>query len=345
MRARALNSLPSPLAKVACHALRSVRQNQILSALMKSAEAKFGPAGAAPLSPNGSVRASSALATIAGLVGLLTVGLYVSTSVDAVVLIVLAILAVVGVFCLFGLLAGYIRIGDGPVSHALLAAANDGIETAVELVRLDGTIAHANRQALSWRETGYNSIADLLSARPQTADALYRLSTAADRGDARSEDVLLLVSPSKGALVSERWVRVSVAPASMVPGYAGQGLTLWQMLDITADRRREQQAVGQLANALSYFDAMPIGVAAVTADGSIGHMNATLRRWVGAVSPSRAAPANLAMSSRSMVPRSFAKPSARKQIRQQQFRPRSAARGWVDASGSGAPASSSPPGW
>ncbi len=121
------------------------------------------------------------------------------------------------------------------------------------------------------------------------------MARAAERLEARSEDIAvrdlrgLVPHAGPGAArtpatlqVKTRWLRITVKPFHPAATVSDRRrMTLWDVTDITADRMREMDAVGGLERQLAYFDTMPVGLFAVSANGRIAHLNQTLCGWLG----------------------------------------------------------------
>jgi two-component system, cell cycle sensor histidine kinase and response regulator CckA len=200
---------------------------------------------------------------------------------EAVGLLALALLAVAGLFFVFGTLAGYVRVDSaGPFGHLERAVAKDA-ELAFEIAAADGSVVYANAEAARLRGRSATSIEGLLSSLPGAADAAYRLAAATTRNETRSEDVFIPSAP-RTLIASEpggRWLRVSVKPFHPPVGVSDdRRMALWTAADISVDRRRETDVTGRLAAALAHYDTMPMGVAALAADGTLVHLNSTLQR-------------------------------------------------------------------
>jgi two-component system, cell cycle sensor histidine kinase and response regulator CckA len=58
-------------------------------------------------------------------------------------------------------------------------------------------------------------------------------------------------------------------------------MTIWQVIDITADRQREIDTVEHLNLVQGFYDTMPAGMFAILPDGRVSHVNATLSQWLG----------------------------------------------------------------
>ncbi len=106
--------------------------------------------------------------------------------------------------------------------------------------------------------------------------ALFRLTRAAERGEALAEEFSIgRVLP--GAR-TRRTLQLSVNPLSADDA---ADLVLWRLIDVTADRQREATRVAGVEVQLAQFDGAPIGLASVAGDGTLLHVNGTLARWIG----------------------------------------------------------------
>ena len=216
--------------------------------------------------------------------------LQMSGAVEQVVLGLLAILAVGGVFLIFGLLSGFLRLGERANAADITKAIADGLDGGLQLVDQAGKVVYSNAalQRLAGRRAGRNAmLEELLAGEPGAAQAFFRLNRAAERGEACDEE--LYVRPQAGSGPAGRWLRISVRPLA-TPGEdaAARPLTLWQVMDITRERKREIETVSGLEATLAFYDNLPQGLLAVAPDGRIAHVNATLAQWLGLTESGRA---------------------------------------------------------
>lgn len=225
--------------------------------------------------------------------GALVFGLLTHGSSEPLLLTVIAFLAMLGMFLVFGVAAGHIRIGARVGPGDLLKAASDRSGDPQIIAQPDGVVIYANsaiEKFFGRHEAGPLSALELaLSGDKEATQALFRLTRAAERGEARSEDVRL---PSAAAGASRpTWLRISVRP--FFPGDrgrdeppAGRHLVFWDITDISNDRAREVQKIGRLEASLASFDAMPAGFISVAGDGNVLHVNAAFENWLGYASGS-----------------------------------------------------------
>lgn len=210
-----------------------------------------------------------------------------SGSGEPLILTCLALLAMLGMFFVFGVFAGHIRIGARmPAGDVLKAATETGSDAWF--------ISHANGSALYWNsatealfgKSGGGPVAaieTICAGDPEAAQALFRLVRAAERGETRREDIRVKLFD-----VASRpsWLRLTVRPFS-VPERAAHDtagrntMTFWQVTDISDDKLREAERIGNLESALTAFDTMPAGFVAVSRDGVVTHINASFEEWLG----------------------------------------------------------------
>jgi two-component system cell cycle sensor histidine kinase/response regulator CckA len=266
-------------------ALRAVlAQNQLKPSPMADMEARSGAAPAA-VSVLARARGAGSAVVLAGLIaagGLAAAALLATGTGELVMLGLLALLAVAGVFLVFGLLSGYLRVSERVAEAELVKSAADGLETGLKIVDQQGTVLYRNRalQRLTGRRAGrHATLEELFAGEPDSAQAFFRLNRAAERGEAREEEFFVrsrIAEARRG-----RWLRVAVRPflAPSADATAGR-LTLWQVADVTRERTREIEAVAGLESTLAFYDSLPQGLFAVTAEGRLAHVNATLSQWL-----------------------------------------------------------------
>lgn len=261
-------------------------ENQLVSVSMRDREAL--KIEAPPLDPLPSADgAGGFLSTIMiiATAGAVVFALLASGSGEPLLLTVIAVLAMLGAFLLFGIAAGHVRIGARTPQGDLLKAAADGLDDAVIIARRDGLPLYWNGATdtlFGVTEGGpLASIDATFAGDPEAAQALYRLTRSAERGERRQEIIRI-----KSAASGVQWLRISVRPFASLDSDAAdkadQGLLVqWQVSDISIDKRLENEKLSNLENVLSAFDTMPAGFIAVAGDGSITHINASFESWLG----------------------------------------------------------------
>jgi two-component system cell cycle sensor histidine kinase/response regulator CckA len=202
--------------------------------------------------------------------------------VEPLLLGLLAVLAAAGVFLVFGLLAGFLQLGERAAEADIVKRVADGLDSGLQIVGGNGAVLYRNqalRRLAGTRSGRQATLEELFAGEPQSTEAFYRLNRAADRGEAREEE--FHVRP--GALDSQggRWLQVSVHPFPAPARRLQEApLTLWQVRDVTRERTRELETVNSLRAMLSLYDDLPQGLLAVAADGRIAHINTTLAQWL-----------------------------------------------------------------
>ena len=78
-----------------------------------------------------------------------------------------------------------------------------------------------------------------------------------------------------------RKLRVSVHPFETDGEGASEPLVVWRIADVTVERMQEAARLANVEVQLAQFDSAPVGLASVSGDGSLLHVNATLARWLG----------------------------------------------------------------
>jgi two-component system cell cycle sensor histidine kinase/response regulator CckA len=276
-----LQALRTPFA-LNLKALRALlAQNQLRLAAMADMGARRGAAPAAAW-PAARARALSSMVLLLGLVtaGGLAAALLGSGAGEVAMLGLLALLAVAGAFLIFGLLSGYLRLGERVAEAEIVKTVADGLETALKIVDAQGTVLYRNRalQRLTGRRAGrHATLEELFAGEPDSAQAFFRLNRAAERGEPREEE--FHVRSRIAEAPAGRWLRVAVRPFP-APDRADSRLTLWQVTDVTRERSREIEAVSGLESTLAFYDNLPQGLFAVTPEGRLAHVNATLSQWL-----------------------------------------------------------------
>ena len=279
-----IQALRAPIA-LNLQALRSLLgQNQLEPGVMADTKARPEAAPVAPWPAARGHGATGALALVglAAAGGLGAVALLPSAAGELAILGVLALLAVAGAFLVFGLLSGYLRLGDRMAEAEVVKTIADGLDSGLQIVNQQGTVLYRNRslQRLTGRRAGRQAtLEELFAGEPDSAQAFFRLNRAAERCDARDEE--FYVRSALGGGPGGRWLRVGVRPF-LAPAHRGaEGrLTLWHVADVTREKSREIETVSGLEATLAFYDSLPQGLFAVAPDGRIAHVNATLSQWL-----------------------------------------------------------------
>jgi two-component system, cell cycle sensor histidine kinase and response regulator CckA len=202
---------------------------------------------------------------------------------ESIVLGLLALLAVAGVVLVLGLVSGFLRLSERAAEAEMLKCVADEMDNALQIVGSGGTVLYSNRalDRLTGRRSGRRmTLEELFVNEPQTAEAFYRLNRAAERREARDEEIFVISGTLAGK--SGRWLQISVRPIQAAASDGDHNrLTLWQVSDVTRERAREAEAISSLKSTLSFYDDLPQGLFAAAADGRIVHVNSTLAQWLG----------------------------------------------------------------
>ena len=204
------------------------------------------------------------------------------------VLAILAGLAVVGVFCLFAGAVGILHFGGRHARNDVTKAFVDNLPQGALIADSAGRVLYANeayRDLLGLEPEASVPAPDrAFAGNPHLAEAIFRLSRAAQQGRSLKEE-FRLPPPGEGeeeAGVAPRWFRISVQPMPPDPRSGRKGaLTVWQVDEITMDRAREEASFAKVQAAIAYLDSAPAGFFTADADGNIEYLNATLAQWLG----------------------------------------------------------------
>ncbi len=279
--------------------LDKLAQNQIIYRLMTAIEAQphLQPAKSWP--PSAVLKAVLALvAALAAMVAAIAL-LATTRLAQPAGLAVLAILAVTGIFFLFGLLSGFVRFQERAQASEIASGVAEAGDHGMQVLADDGTVIFSNPAFVALFGSGQKSIEEHLAGDPRTAEAVYRLTRAAERFEARTEDVAVHDPRQRqtkaGSVVRAplrtRWLRISVKPFQPSAVVSDRRrLTLWDVADITPDRARELDTIGSLEHQLAFYDTMPVGLFAVDADARIVHLNHTLVTMLGLRDDARRSP-------------------------------------------------------
>jgi two-component system cell cycle sensor histidine kinase/response regulator CckA len=226
------------------------------------------------------------LSTIAAAVAgsAIVIGLVASGVSKPLLLAAIALLATAGLFFVLAYFAGYVRFGQRLPVAELVTAATDELDTGVMIATAEGETIYTNAafETIVGRTDRERlaTLQELFIGEPQASAALFRLTRAAERGEALWEEFSLRGSAPRGRVV--RTMRISVHPFD-AEGESGVGgrLVLWRIADVTAERQQEAARLAGVEVQLAQFDSAPVGLASVAGDGTLLHINATLARWIG----------------------------------------------------------------
>ncbi len=199
----------------------------------------------------------------------------------------LGVLSIVGVFALFASAIGLIHFSARAADHPLAKAFVDTFDEGVVVTDREGRIIYANRAyanligADSPREV--RSVERAFAPDPSAAEVIYRLMQAVRDGGEAVEDIRMPgpLAPAQGEGASRaHWYRVRVRPLAAGKS-ARDDFTAWVVGEVTAERKRQEEAFLQLQHAIDYLDHAPAGFLSAEPDGRVVYMNATLAEWLG----------------------------------------------------------------
>jgi two-component system cell cycle sensor histidine kinase/response regulator CckA len=215
---------------------------------------------------------------------------------EPLVLSVLGGLAGIGVFFIFALSLGFLSLASERRSESFTRNLVDGMEAGLQVIDPRGRVVYANRAFAELTgaadAAAIASVEALFSRRAEAADAIYRMANAVGEGRAATEEVRLSHGLRQGE-EGARWFRLRARPMAAERG--GKPNAVWQVIDITAERRGQERAFQQLQSAIHYLDHAPAGFFSAETDGSLVYINATLADWLG-IDLARFAPGAMRLS-------------------------------------------------
>jgi two-component system cell cycle sensor histidine kinase/response regulator CckA len=115
------------------------------------------------------------------------------------------------------------------------------------------------------------------ASEPTATAAIYRLTRSASRGEFLQEEFEV-----NGGGSTPRVMRASCRPFSVKgqPFELGP-LVLWKISDVTAERSKQAAYVRFLQSNVAMFDKVPVGLLAVSPDGTITYCNQLMALWIG----------------------------------------------------------------
>ena len=201
---------------------------------------------------------------------------------DPVFLAVLGVFASLGIFFLFSLVLGMVQLSSRRSSDEFPKNLVGEMDSGVAVTDSDGRIVYANRayaELLGVEEASdVASVESVFSQQSEAADIVYRMANSAKDGRASVEEFRLGSGLNKGS-AGPCWFRMR-ARGMTAPGYK-KPLTIWQISDVTADRKRQETAFRELQDAIHYLDHAPAGFLSSEANGALVYINATLADWLG----------------------------------------------------------------
>jgi two-component system cell cycle sensor histidine kinase/response regulator CckA len=205
---------------------------------------------------------------------------------EPVVLAILAGLAVVGVFCLFAGAVGILHFGARFARNDVTKAFVDNLPQGALIADRSGRVLYANeayRSLLGLEpEAPVPSPDRAFAGSAPLAEAIFRLSRAAQQGRALKEEFRLPFPGDTEDRGETQWFRIQVRPMPPDPRSRRKGgLVVWQVDEITQDRERHEASFDKVQQAIAYLDNAPAGFFTVDAEGGLDYLNATLAQWLG----------------------------------------------------------------
>lgn len=190
----------------------------------------------------------------------------------------LIVFAFIGIVAIFFYAGGILQVAARAAPSDLTRRLADQFSEGLAVIRPDGSVAYANDVYKAWAQPDpageIFNVERLLSGQSEAAGPVYRLALAAQHDKPASEELRLtpnLSGPDTG------WYRVRVRPLKTP---LENGLTLWSLADVTAERLRHERVFVELQNAIDFLDHAPAGFFSAHADGSIDYINRTLANWL-----------------------------------------------------------------
>jgi two-component system, cell cycle sensor histidine kinase and response regulator CckA len=190
----------------------------------------------------------------------------------------------VGLLAIFGWLAGLFKFAGRDPERLFFDSVTDALVDPLVVTDDKGRAIYANAPYLKLasragvsRLVGFDV---LYAGYREFAEPIYQLTQILGDGKSGTRDVRVAAGSSAPAAAADRarWLRVSVSPLT---GNFRRGRGLWQLIDITEDRAKQEQAFSRLQFIITYLDHAPVGFFSTLANGTVDYVNATLAEWLG----------------------------------------------------------------
>jgi two-component system, cell cycle sensor histidine kinase and response regulator CckA len=195
-------------------------------------------------------------------------------------LALLGVFSVIGVFALFAGAFGLLHFGVRAPTYDLAATYAANAPEGILITTDDGSVIFSNqayRRIAGLGEDGVPpGLEQAFAGQPGSAEPVFRLVRAARRGKAWREDFECSAPGS-----ASRQLRVSVRALP----YRGQWrdrstLRVWEIQDISDDRRRELALKRKLDQLLGYWEDAQVGFIAADEEGRVRYLNKRLAGWL-----------------------------------------------------------------
>ncbi len=256
-------------------------QNQLLLALMRAKLDRKSEALAAYSAEKLAQTPSPALLLGVGLaVAIAVLALVASQTAQPIGVTALSVLAAAGLFFILAVSLGRISItgsARGPEQETIADAWPEPVMVTTRV----GAPIYTNgalNTLFGSKAQGLAALEAWCARAPAASEALFRLVRAGERGEALSEDIEVNVETA--GVARRQGLRIAVGP--LVSGRPDRGpLVLWRLTDITRERESAKLEAGAAILGWNAYQGAPAGLFVLRADGSITHMNATLRTLLG----------------------------------------------------------------
>ncbi|MEP3476282.1 MAG: response regulator [Hyphomicrobiales bacterium] len=220
---------------------------------------------------------------------------------------ILGLLATIGVFAVLAYSAGILDLHSPSEDANIFAAYADNLTDGMLITNKKGDVLYANDAYFHIlrkpRDKVISSVETFFSGEPAIAEPVYRLCQAATQLRDWEEEVFIH-DGDKTLENNMRWVRISVRPifakkkqfskndkssadlSIQDPTSNGRSAgdvagVVWRLTDITLERAQRDLEYKELTNAVSQFDAAPLGFFTFNSEGELSYMNHTLSTWLG----------------------------------------------------------------
>lgn len=226
---------------------------------------------------------------------------------NGVLVAILGLLATIGVFAVLAYSAGIVDFHSPSDDANIFAAYADNLTDGMLITNKKGDVIYANDAYFHIlrkpRDKVISSVETYFSGEPAIAEPLYRLCQAATQLRNWEEEVFIYDGDAQRE-ENKRWVRISVRPIYAnkksadgtgdllnqvepqggVPSLSSKSDVsgvVWRLTDITLERAQRDLEYKELTNAVSQFDAAPLGFFTFNSEGQLSYMNHTLSAWLG----------------------------------------------------------------
>ncbi len=197
-------------------------------------------------------------------------------------LAILGIFASIGVFFIFAMLLGIIQMTSAKKADDFSRDLVGSMDSSIVVTDSDGRVIYANESyaELLGAKTPEQiaSVEAVFSKHQEANEVIYKMANASKQGIPSTEEIRLksgLISAQEGA----RWFRLR--SRGMLNPADNKPVTVWQVSDVTNDRKNQETTFQELQDAIHYLDHAPAGFMAGDEKGSLVYINATLADWLG----------------------------------------------------------------